>query len=120
MRDVSPGGNGDGIIDSRDAIFSSLRLWVDLNHDGVSQPNEMFTLPALGVYSISLAYKFDQRTDQYGNVFRYRAQVNPGGPPGTARMAYDIFFVTQAGSTTTARACPAVPHLIPEASGKLR
>jgi hypothetical protein len=105
------GGNGDGMIDSRDAIFSSLRLWIDDNHDGICQPEEMYTLPSLGVNSISLNYKEDRRTDQFGNVFRYRAQINSGDPAGTGRMAYDVFFVTQ--PTTSAR------NLIPLHPGQM-
>ena len=88
------GGNGDGIIDKRDGIFSSLRLWIDKNHDGIAQPEEIYTLPALGINSISLKYTLDWKTDQYGNRFRYRAALNPDKPDEAGKIVYDIFFVT--------------------------
>lgn len=99
--DPKNGGNGDGLIDSRDTIYPYLRLWIDANHDGICQPEEMHTLASLGVTSISLNYKLDRRVDQYGNVLRYRGKLNTETPSGSAvnRTAYDVFFVTL---TTTA------------------
>lgn len=62
--DPKNGGNGNGMIDSGDGVFASLRLWIDANHDGISQPEGLHTLASLGVNSISLMYKADRRTDQ--------------------------------------------------------
>lgn len=92
------GGNGDGIIDKRDSVFARLLLWIDENHDGISQPNELHTLPELGIFSLSLRYRDDRHFfDQYGNWFHYQAALNPDprdGESGVGRMMYDVFLVT--------------------------
>ena len=46
--------NHDGKIDSADSAFAQLRVWRDLNGNGVSNTGELSTLAAAGVSSISL------------------------------------------------------------------
>jgi len=66
------GGNGNGQIDAGDAVYSRLVVWVDKNHDGISQLDELFTLAQLGVTSISLDIQPAAWTDAFGNKFSSR------------------------------------------------
>jgi len=86
------GGNGDGIIDAKDSIYSSLRLWIDKNHNGISEPDELFTLPELDVVSIDLSYALSQQVDAFGNVFRYKSTL-VGATHSIDRVVYDVFLV---------------------------
>jgi len=84
------GGNADGIIDKRDAIFPALRLWQDENHNAFSEAAELHALKDFAIESIDLNFKESRRRDQYGNEFRYRSKLGGSGP--VARYAWDVFL----------------------------
>ena len=93
--DPKNGGNGDGIIDEHDNIWPSLRLWIDANHDGISQPTELYKLDDLGIHSISLKYTDSRHEDEFGNLFRYKGtnNVEPGQRDDVDRVIWDVIFV---------------------------
>jgi hypothetical protein len=89
------GGNGNGAIESSDQAFSSLQIWTDLNHDGISQPAELKMLAQAGIQRISLDYKESRRRDRFGNEFRFVGTAWRKGRLGVVHpiLTWDVFFL---------------------------
>jgi hypothetical protein len=88
-------GNGDGRIDDKDPVFTRLRLWQDVNHNGVSEPGELHTPSEFDITSFDLEYKLSKQSDAYGNQFRYRAKVWTGRGTKVGRWAWDVILLGQ-------------------------
>lgn len=46
--------NNDGLVDVNDAHFANLRIWRDLNSDGISQADELLTMDQAGIAAIKV------------------------------------------------------------------
>ncbi|HEX7150293.1 MAG TPA: hypothetical protein VF618_02310 [Thermoanaerobaculia bacterium] len=81
--------NLDAVIDRRDTIWTALLFWIDSNHDGLSQPDELTSVAESPVTMFELVHHWTGRRDTSGNFFRYQAQAHIGG---SVRSYYDIYF----------------------------
>ncbi len=79
--------NGDGIINSQDADFNKIRLWQDLNENGVTEEGELKTLTEAGIQSIYTNAYTINATDN-NNIITEKATVQY--TDGTTKDLYDV------------------------------
>lgn len=84
--------NGDGVLDENDTMFANLRLWRDLNGDGVNQLEESMSLLDAGVKSINLNFETGWEDDGKGNVIAERSSFTRAD--GTTGTIADVLFKT--------------------------
>ncbi|MBF0441613.1 MAG: hypothetical protein HQK54_06885 [Oligoflexales bacterium] len=86
------GGNQDGIIDKRDTIFKSLKVWVDRNHNGISEYSELKTLPEVKIRSLDIkgVRSKDRLTDRYGNDLSLQGSFTR--EDGSRGLSTDVYF----------------------------
>ena len=91
--------NKDGVIDTNDAIFKDLKVWQDLNSDGVSQAGELKSLANVNIASIKLAAS-EVSYDIAGNPVTHESEVT--FKDGTKADVVDAWFSYQDGALADA------------------
>jgi len=86
------GGNADGFIDKHDAVYASLRLWRDIDHDGETDPGELEPLMARGIARIDLRYRIADRVDEFGNAFYLRGRAFDRTGKAHGIFLWDVFL----------------------------
>ncbi len=97
--------NHDGKIDASDPIFSKLVVWVDANHDGVTEAGELKTLAQLGITSIDL-HATAGTTVQNGNLLGLTSSYTMAD--GATHATADVWFAKE----TSTPAAPALSDLL--------
>jgi hypothetical protein len=88
LRDLD--SNADGLFSAADAQFANLRLWRDLDQDGVADAGELGTLAAASIQSISLTATPSGALINNNRVDSTAQVVRTGGLPATTAGAIDF------------------------------
>lgn len=96
--------NGDDVIDKNDRDFLNLRVWVDKNHNGISESNELKSLSELDIVSINLNYTVADYIDsETGTIIAETALVSLGSSESgkhTTTTISEFWFVVDTSDTT--------------------
>lgn len=91
--------NKDGVIDKKDAIYSSLKVWIDENQNGISESNELKTLTELSISSINLKITQEGKIDTVtGTMEASSSEVVFTN--GTKRKISEFWFPVDLSNTT--------------------
>jgi Ca2+-binding RTX toxin-like protein len=112
--------NHDGVFSAADAQFGVVRIWRDLNQDGISQADELKTLTDSGVASINLASTASTAKYPDAQLVRdgsYTSTNGSTGQAGSFLLGQNNFFTEYAPIEVSAEAV-LLPDL--DGSGKVR
>ena len=114
--------NHDGKVDSQDAHWSQLRVWRDLNQDGVSQANELFGLDQLGIAGIHTAATANSQTlangNQIADLGSFVRTDGSTGRMGDVALVEDTFARAFADHVALAEGVAALPDM--QGAGRVR
>ena len=114
--------NHDGKVDSQDAHWSQLRVWRDLNQDGVSQANELFGLDQLGIAGIHTGATAHSQTlangNQIADLGSFVRTDGSTGMMGDVALVEDTFARAFTDHVALAEGVAALPDM--QGAGKVR
>ena len=100
--------NHDGVINSSDAVFKQLQVWVDANGDGKVEAGELKTLSQLGITSLDLHATASNTAENGSSIGLTSTYMTASG--ATHQMA-DVNLTKSDTTTTAAATTTTPPHL---------
>ncbi len=113
--DKDANGIADGVFDANDVAYSELKVWRDLNQDGVSQSNELLGLAESGVSAINLVQTPTQTAQGKSTFTKTVSGVDTNGNPVTTTSTQTVQNVNLT-SNTFYRAFSDDPAITPQAA----
>ena len=90
--------NADGVINTKDAIYSKLKIWQDRNQNGTVDEGELLTLQEAGIAGIGLDYETINEMDEQGNAHTQKGYYIKAD--GSTALVEDVWFDKDAADTT--------------------
>ena len=87
----------DGDVDSADADFGGLRVWRDLNSNGITENGELLTLQEAGVQSLSVSYTEANTSGTDGNLHKQVGSYTRSD--GSVAGMDDVWFAVDTART---------------------
>lgn len=114
--------NGDGLLDSSDVAFMSIKVWRDANGNGVTDAGELLTLAALGITGISLASTHEHDGEVAGGSVAGSGTFIRTNPDGTTTQGalQDLNFDKSEIKTIYGDAVPLTDRRIANVRGSFR
>lgn len=85
--------NSDNVLNANDTAFAELLVWRDLNQNGMSEENELFSLAALDIVSINLNATAVNQTNQGHDISHVSTYTVDDGVSGPQNLAIvDVWF----------------------------
>lgn len=102
--------NQDGLIDQNDAAFAELRVWRDLNSNGITDAGELQSLEQSGIKAIRTSWESSTHVDSNGQA---HAQVGTAiRTDGSEAAAADVWFNVDTAHRINAQFIPDIRNVI--------
>ncbi len=118
--DKDANGVADGIFNASDIAYAELKLWRDLNQDGISQSNELLGLAESGVSAINLVQTAAQTAQGKSSFTQTITSTDANGEPVTSsreqtvqnvNFTQNTFYRALSDNPVVAEAAAALPQI---------
>jgi len=99
----------DGVVNNLDANWNNLKIWRDINQDGISQSDELLTMEQAGITGLNVAKTSTNQTLANGNSIKGTGTYIKAD--GTTGQMADVYFMIDTVNQQFTNTIPVLPEV---------